>query len=124
MFGISTSPYARAYLGPFVIFMLLLALGEGVAHFGDGLANWVVADPKYWIFPLQTIVCGAGLIIWWKFYDFQWSRGWMAGLGTGVLVFGLWISPQWLFGAPLRTEGFDPGFFGPGGPYWANLTVR
>ena len=57
MFG--GSPIQKAFLAPFITFMALLALGELVAHLFDGWAFWMVSAPRYWVFPLQTVVCGA-----------------------------------------------------------------
>jgi uncharacterized protein len=124
MFGISASPFAKAYLGPFVVFMALLALGELVSHFGDGLASWPLAEPKYWIFPLQTVLCGVLLIWWWRSYDFRWNRGWLVGVAAGLFVLGVWVSPQWLFGADARVGGFDPWFFGGGTAFRWNVIGR
>jgi uncharacterized protein len=120
----SHSPLAKAYLGPFFAFMVLLALGELLGHLGDGLANWILAAPQYWVFPLQTIVCGVLLMKWWGSYEFSWGKGWGFALLAGVVVFGIWISPQWLFGYPPRTDGFNPSFFGEGAPFWVNTTLR
>ncbi len=53
MFG---SPRAeKAYFAPFVVFLRLMVLGQMVATFFDGRAFWVVATPRYWVFPLQTV---------------------------------------------------------------------
>lgn len=120
----SQSPLAKAYLGPFVAFMALLAFGELVAHIGDGLANWALAEPHYWVFPLQTIVCGLLLAKWWRSYDFAWLRGLGFALLAGVVVLGIWITPQWLLGYPPRNDGFNPWFFGDGIPFWFNATLR
>src|SRR5215213_10190468 len=109
MFGISASPSAKAYIGPFAAFMALLALGELVSHFGDGLAAWWVADPQYWIFPLQTVFCGALLLWWWRQYEFSSRRGGarrllnlVLGLTAGVLTLVVWIAPQEFFNAERR----------------------
>lgn len=104
--------------------MGLLALGEIVGHIGEGLANWIVADPQYWIFPLQTLVCGLLLFKWWQSYEFNWSKGWCFGLLAGIVVLGIWVSPQWLLGHPPRNEGFNPWHFGGGSPFWFNAAVR
>jgi len=120
----SQSPLAKAYLGPFIAFMALLALGEIVGHLGDGLATWFLASPKYWVFPLQTIVCGLLLIKWWKNYEFSWDRGWGFAPLAGVAVLGIWIAPQWLLGHSPRPDGFDPWFFGNGAPFWGNTILR
>jgi CAAX prenyl protease-like protein len=121
---ISQSPQAKAYLGPFLAFMGLLALGEIIGHLGEGFASWFLAEPRYWIYPLQTIVCAFLLGRFWSSYRFDWQKGWFFGLLVGVLVFGIWVSPQWLFHTPPRNDGFDPGFFGQGTPYWINSAVR
>jgi uncharacterized protein len=124
MFGISASPKAKAYLAPFLLFMVLMEVGRLISHLGDGLAAWPIATPRYWVFPLQTIVCGALLLYWWKNYDFQWRKGWWFGLVIGILVLPIWISPQWLFHAEPRTDGFEPHFFGDGPAYALNASVR
>jgi CAAX prenyl protease-like protein len=47
------------------------------------------------------------------------------GAAVGLLAFGVWISPQVLFHASPRLDGFDPEFFGSSGwPYWTNLAFR
>jgi CAAX prenyl protease-like protein len=104
--------------------MVLLAVGEIVGHLGDGLANWMIAEPQYWIFPLQTVVCGFLLVKWWRGYDFAWSRGAGFALLAGVLVLLIWIAPQSLLGFPPRYQGFNPWFFGEGGPFWFNSALR
>jgi uncharacterized protein len=124
MFGISASSHAKAYLGPFMLFMAIMALGELVAHFGDGFAAWPLAYSQYWTFPLQTLACGALLLYWWKSYDFAWRRGIWFGLVIGVVVLAIWISPQWLPDAARRTEGFDPWFFGDGASSALNIGIR
>ena len=104
--------------------MVLLAVGELVGHAGDGFANWIVADPQYWVFPLQTLICGLLLVKWWRSYEFRWSQGWMLGVLAGIVVLGIWVSPQWLLGHPPRNNGFNPWFFGDGAPFWVNTTIR
>src|SRR5688572_16759835 len=109
MFGISASPLAKAYIGPFAIFMGLLAFGGLVSHFGDGMAAWWVADPQYWIFPAQTVICGAVLIWWWRQYQFSSGRGWkrefvntLLAVAVGVLALVVWVAPQEWFNAERR----------------------
>jgi CAAX protease family protein len=120
----SQSPLAKAYLGPFIAFMVLLALGEIVGHIGDGLANWILSSPQYWVFPLQTIVCGFLLAKWWRSYEFSWLTGWKFALLAGIAVLAIWVAPQSLFGFPPRNNGFNPWFFGSGAPFWANTILR
>ncbi|MFM8886597.1 MAG: hypothetical protein ACKOKC_09320, partial [Chthoniobacterales bacterium] len=64
-----------AYVAPFVVFMLGLALVSGVQSFAPAEnAPFWLAEPKYWVFPLQAIVCGALLVWFWKYYD--WGKKW------------------------------------------------
>jgi CAAX prenyl protease-like protein len=114
-----------AYLGPFLVFLAFLWLGEAVAKLGEGYAHWPLAQPRYWVFPVQTLVCAALL---WKTRARIELRP-LAGFGfatlIGILALGIWISPLELFRFSPGTDGFRPDFFGASGwPYWANLTFR
>lgn len=115
-----------AYILPFVVFMCGLALISLVIAFApaEDAPLWQ-GDPKYWVFPLQTVLCG-GLLVWfWKSYE--WGARWhvVTGVLTGLVVLGLWISPQWLLGAEPRTDGFDPNVLaGSAALYWGSLVLR
>ena len=105
-------------------FMALLALGEMVAHFFDGQAFWMVSAPRYWVCPLQTIVCAALLWRARRHYALRApARPWFT-LAIAVFVLALWISPQALFGADPRTDGFDPAYFGGDWHWFANVLPR
>lgn len=125
MFGATSSE--RAYFAPFIAFLGLMAVGSGVAHLFDGYAFWMASAPRYWIFPLQTVVCAWLLVRGWHWYRLQ-APGWSAtaiGGGIGMLVFVLWIAPQQWLGHPSRLEGFEPDFFGSSGwPYFLNVGLR
>ena len=114
-----------AYLAPFLVFLAFLFLAGAVAKFGEGYAHWLVSQPRYWVFPIQTFVCTALL---WKLRARLTLRPFTGfGFATfiGLLALVVWISPQAFFGFPPRTDGFLPHFFAPDGwPYWLNLTVR
>ena len=123
MFG--ADPKEKANLAPFLAFLLILGLGEVVAHLGDGRAFWVFNQPRYWVFPLQTVVCAVLLIRGWPYYELRAPKKLLFSVGIGILALLLWIAPQEWLGAPQRTDGFDPTFFGATGwPYAANLAVR
>lgn len=114
------------YILPFAVFMAGLALVSAVGVFapeqGGGL--WV-SDPKYWVYPLQTVVCGALLVWFWKSY--AWGERWhvAAGVVAGAVVLGIWIAPQWLFGAEARTDGFNPDTFANSPAlWWATVALR
>src|SRR5438045_587609 len=105
----------RAYFAPFLAFFAVLGLGLAVEKLFDGQAVWMVSAPRYWVFPLQTIVCSALLIRYWRWYQLRLPRGTAVAAGAGVLAFVLWIAPQLWLGQPPRLEGFDPSFFGSSG---------
>ena len=123
MFG--SNSHEKAYLAPFLGFLLILALGEGIAHFFEGSAFWMIMCPRYWVFPLQTVVCGALLVRGWRAYDLRCPSHALLAAGVGGAAFVLWIArSQWL-GWPARLDGFDPSFFGPSGwPYFLNVSAR
>jgi CAAX prenyl protease-like protein len=115
-----------AYALPFAVFMGGLALVSAVQSFApeEGGALWIT-DPKYWVYPLQAVVCGALLVWFWRSYD--WGARWhvLAGLLTGLVVLALWISPQWLLGQPPRTEGFNPDTFAESPAlWWSTVALR
>ena len=111
---------------PFAVFMGGLALISLVQSFApaENAPLWL-AEPKYWVFPLQTFLCGALLVWFWKTYE--WGAKWhvITAVLTGLVVLALWISPQWLLGAEQRTDGFNPGLFaGSAALYWGTLILR
>jgi len=81
-------------------------------------------DVKYWLYPLQTLVCAGLLVFYWKSYSWGCVTFGLPVV-AGLVVFGLWVAPQellrWIpglgeflegtkaltFFAP-RLEGFDP----------------
>lgn len=118
-------PDRAAYLAPFVVFLAFLFLSEAVTKIGDGYAHWAFSQPRYWIFPLQTFVCAALLWSLRKRIELRPLAGFGFATVIGLLALGIWISPQAVFGYPLRTDGFRPDFFAATGwPYWINLTLR
>ena len=113
-----------AYVGPFAIFMLFLALPGLVKDPAGPLWR---ARPEYWIWPLQTLTCTVALGIWWKHYHFRPLGATALGIGlaAGLLVLALWIAPQWLLGFASRTEGFDPTPLADSpGLWWATVLMR
>lgn len=145
MFG--ATPEEKAYLAPFLVFLGLIALGEIVAGIFEGRAFWMAAEPRYWVYPLQTAVCGALLCQWWRRYELR-APGMRAvawATAVGVAVLALWVVPAevgrylddtsflktlkaWpVIGASFapRLTGFDPAFFGAeGAAYFGNVALR
>jgi hypothetical protein len=90
----------KAFIAPYALFVVLL--------FASDLAGPVT---KYWMFPVQTVVCGALLIRFWPCYSFKSPRCAGFSISIAVLVLLIWISPQAFFGASKRLDGFDPTVF-------------
>lgn len=113
-----------AHIWPMGLFIGFLALSQVVASLGSGSGIFLLAEPKYWIFPLQTLVCAGALVYFWKEYDFGASR-WLLSTSIGILALVVWIFPQSFLGASPRLEGFDPTIF-EGSPllYWLTLSMR
>ena len=107
----SSSTAYKAYIAPFVIFVLLLGaipLADSLAqklHFSTNIGA------QHWIFPLQTIVCAILLAAFWRKYELHWPQRIFFTLGIAALIFLIWISPQIFFRAAPRREGFDPTLF-------------
>src|SRR5258708_5972143 len=108
---IGASPSEKAYLAPFLAFFFTLALGATVEHFGDGRAFWVFSEPRYWVCPLQTVLCGALLLRYWRTYRLEAPAKPLLTAVLGILALAIWIAPQEWLGRPRRWEGFDPAFF-------------
>lgn len=97
-----------AYVGPFALFCLLLALPGLVKHESPA-SPWFLRTPEFWVYPLQTLLCGAWLFSFRRDYPRGISLlAALIGAGVGVLAWILWISPQAFFGFPPRLDGFNP----------------
>lgn len=109
-----------AYTLPMLVFVGLLGLDQFVLKKIDN--SFWLSSAEYWIYPLQTILCGA--LLYWFRRDYPWTRMARAGLAAaiGLLALILWISPQQFFGSAPRTIGFDPEVFS-GQPMLYALTI-
>lgn len=115
---------AVAHVAPLVVFQLLILLVNTGKNSPD--APWYVRAPEQWVYPLQTVVCGALLVSWWKQYRFDLPSAGNIGLGVlaGSVGIALWILPCEIFhrfgydkvsagwlsylGVQPRMDGFDP----------------
>jgi CAAX prenyl protease-like protein len=108
---------------PFIVFMALLAALDTIA--GLGRSEFAFAHSQYWIFPLQTVVCGAILAFGWRRYKLRLPKQWLFSIAIAILVLAIWLSPQELFGFPRRFDGFNPTVFPAGSAiYWATVLLR
>lgn len=112
-----------AYTLPMVMFLFLLGAGSVLRKVGNNI--WF-SSAEYWIYPVQTILCGALLIRFYREYRFQPPTQVGFIIATGVLVFVLWISPQQFLGLAPRTIGFNPvGIVGNQSVlYWSTIILR
>jgi len=115
----------KAYIAPFIVFMLLLGLVGFLKGLPFGGSLFFIGSPQYWIFPLQTVVCGGLMIRYWRHYQFRRPTNLVFTLFIAVLVLVLWISPQLFFHQPSRRDGFDPTVF-QDNPllYYATVALR
>jgi len=94
-----------AFTLPMAAFLLLLVLLSLLRKAGGPF--WL-ASPEYWIYPVQTIGCGALLLWFWREYELRAVRQIGFTLAVALVVFALWISPQAFLGFAPRLDGFNP----------------
>jgi len=128
-----------AYCAPFIVFMLFLGLVDLVT--GLKRPEFFLSNPKYWVFPLQTLVCGGLLIAYWRHYKLQLPKKVALTLAIAILVLGLWILPQELMRILphellgilpqklleflRRDDGFNPTIFSSAPLlYWTTVGLR
>lgn len=111
-----------AYVLPFGAFLAFLGLSSLLSGFFESSTNQLLVHPEFWIYPLQTVVCAGILIYYWKEYTFAPLWPWFIGVGVGLLVLAIWVSPQAVFHFKPRLDGFNPQVF-QDSPLLYNLTV-
>lgn len=115
-----------AYVAPFAIFTVGSALVSAMQTFAPGGRSplWL-AEPQYWVYPLQAVACAAVLGWFWKCYEWGTKLHTATGIVAGLLVLAIWVSPQWIFGTTPRTDGFNPDtFVGNPALWWGTVTLR
>lgn len=91
--------------------MLLLATNPLVSRLATGADSLLATAPQHFVYPLQTLVCGALLLFFWKRYELGPVLKMSLTLAVSFLIFVIWISPQTLFHFAERRTGFDPTVF-------------
>ncbi|HEY2799750.1 MAG TPA: CAAX prenyl protease-related protein [Chthoniobacterales bacterium] len=111
-----------AYIAPMLLFVLLLGIGSALKS--PQATGWRAA-PEFWIYPLQTFLCAALLIYFWRDYDFHSLGGPFFTIAVALFVFVLWIAPQQYLGFPPRLLGFNPELLADRPVlYWSTLLLR
>lgn len=111
-----------AHVLPMVLFLALLALGQTLAARGQA---FFLRHSEFWIYPVQTILCGA-LLLWFRYcYEFHRLRNVAFTLLIALTVFGIWIAPQSFLNFAPRTVGFDPTLLEHNAAgYWLTILFR
>jgi CAAX prenyl protease-like protein len=111
-----------AYTLPMLLFIALLVVNVLLKKIGN---RFWLNSAEYWIYPLQTILCG-GLVFWFR-REYEWHRPARIGfaIAVAIVVFLVWILPQAFLGFAPRTTGFNPGIFlDQPGLYWGTIALR
>ena len=111
-----------AFTLPVTAFLALLALCGALRKIGGNV--WL-DSPEHWIYPIQTILCGAFLLWFWREYEFRAARRIVFSATMALLIFALWIAPQEFLDFPSRLRGFNPEIFsGQPAAFWATIVFR
>lgn len=111
-----------AHVVPMAVFLGFLALNSALKTVGGGFWS---GSAEYWIYPLQTIVCAAVLIVYNREYELGAPRGVWIAIVAAAFVFLLWIAPQAFFAAAPRLSGYNPEIFKTRPSlYWTHVSLR
>jgi CAAX prenyl protease-like protein len=78
----------------------------------SGLRSLLGSSSQYWIYPIQTVLCGVLILVFWRDYEFRAVIKPVFTIAIGLLVFVFWIAPQaFCLGFTSRHVGFDPSIF-------------
>jgi uncharacterized protein len=111
-----------AHILPMGVFLLLLALAQWLPSLSD---SFVLRHAEFWLYPLQTICCGALLIYFRRSYHFDRSRCIGFTFLIAVVIFLIWILPQQFLGFAPRAIGFDPTpLSNNSATYWLTIMMR
>ena len=104
------------------VFLAFLGIGQWLPRFGSSFA---LQHPEFWLYPLQTVSCGALLICFRRSYDFDRLRRVGFTLLVAAIVFLIWIFPQQFLRFTPRTLGFDPTLLSNSPAiYWLTIALR
>ena len=105
-----------------VLFLALLALCQFLTARGQIFFR---RHAEFWIYPAQTILCGALLLWFRRCYQFHRLKKVAFTLLVAVAVFGIWIAPQYFLNFAPRPVGFDPTLLeSNSATYWSTILFR
>ena len=115
---------------PFALFMSFIAIDEGLRYLVS--RQFLSLEPSFfhWLYLPKAVLTGLILLLLWRIYseinagDIRNLRNLMLSVGSGVLVFVLWINMDWTLGSQSAPAGFDPGVFSSDGTKWLMIAVR
>jgi len=107
-----------AHVLPMFVFLGLLALSQLLS------GSVALRHAEFWIYPAQTILCGALLLWFRRCYEFHGLKNVAFVLLIGFGVFVIWVAPQQFFNFPPRNLGFDPSVLSNNSAYWLSVTFR
>jgi CAAX protease family protein len=111
-----------AHVLPMLVFLALLALCQWLATRGQ---SFLLRHAEFWIYPAQTILCGA-LLLWFRScYEFHRLKNVTFTLLIALAIFTIWIAPQYFLTFAPRTVGFDPTILANNSAtYWSTIFFR
>jgi len=102
-----------------VLFLALLGLCQFLTSCGQ---IFFLRHAEFWIYPAQTILCGALLLWFRRCYQFHRLKNVVFTLFIAVAVFGIWIAPQYFLNFAPRNVGFDPTLLeNNSATYWSTI---
>ncbi len=107
-----------AHVAPLMVFVLFTAV-PAFFRVENAALPWYQQGPEHWVYPVQTLVCGALLLGWWRHYTFTPWRGLGLAAAFGILGIAAWIAP----GLILHWNR-DPGMAWPAWWNWLEWSDR
>jgi len=105
-----------------VLFLALLALCQLLTA---GSQTFLLRHAEFWIYPAQTILCGALLLWFRRCYEFDGLKNIIFTLLIALAVFAIWVAPQYFLNFAPRTIGFDPTTLANNAAtYWSTIFFR
>src|SRR5438477_12590154 len=94
-----------AHVLPIVLFLALLALCQFLTARGQ---TFLLRHAEFWIYPAQTILSAALLLLSRRCYEFHRPKSVALTLLIALAVYGICMAPQYFLNIAPRTVGFDP----------------